>query len=132
MDGMIKELLNMKIGAKVGSFNMSAIAYCDDILLISSNEGHMQLLLDKCAEYSVDWKLSFNPSKSSLYSLLKSNFKFKLSGKPISRVDGFIYLGLPVGDNNFIESTYLERMKKCERAFYSLRSIGYSPLKLHP
>ena len=55
-----------------------------------------------------------------------------MSGRPIHRSDGFVYLGLPVGDINYVENFYSERMSKCEGAFYSLKSIGCSPHKLHP
>jgi hypothetical protein len=132
MDALLEKLLNLNVGAIIGDVNTSAIAYCDDFSLMSPVEGHIQLLLDECSTYAEDWKLSFNPSKSSWYCLKNSEYVFKLSGRPIPKSDGFIYLGLPVGDLKYVENFYSARMTKCERAFYSLKSIGCSPFKLHP
>ena len=65
LDDLLNRLLSLEIGALVGEVNTSDLAYCDDILLLASNEGQMQRLVDCCAEYAVRWKLSFNPLKSS-------------------------------------------------------------------
>ena len=122
---MLKNLGQRKV-------KMISIAYCDDFSLMAPNEGQMQLLLDCCSMYAKDWKLSFNPNKSSWYCMKASDYVFKLSGTPIPRTDGFVYLGLPVGDAKYVENFYSDRMTKCEKALYSLKSIGCSPQKLHP
>ena len=69
-------------------------------------------------------------NKSSWYSLKSVDYGFTLSGKVIP--NGFVYLGLPVGGCSFVENFYSMRMTKCERALYSLNSIGCTPNKLHP
>ena len=69
MDGLLSKLLSLNVGALVGSVNTSALAYCDDILLLAPNERHMQRLIDACAQYAEAWKLSFNSLKSSCYSV---------------------------------------------------------------
>ena len=45
LDDLLNRLLSMNIGALLGDVNASAIAYCDDILLLASNEGEMQKLI---------------------------------------------------------------------------------------
>ena len=132
MDGLLEKLISMNIGATIGYVNTSTVAYCDDVVVLSPLEHHMQMLLDGCSEYAVDWKLSFNPDKSDSYSLKGSDRTFVLGGKPIPSSSGFIYLGLPVGNVKFVEKFYSERMSKAERAMYSLKPLGCSPNKLHP
>jgi hypothetical protein len=45
LDDLLNRLLSMNIGALLGDVNASVIAYCDDILLLASNEGEMQKLI---------------------------------------------------------------------------------------
>ncbi len=52
LDGLMNNLMIMEIGGLLNGVNTSALAYCDDILLLVSNEGHMQKLIDCCAEYA--------------------------------------------------------------------------------
>ena len=132
MDGLLEKLLKLKVGTILGKINTSVIAYRDDIILLAALSSHMQLLLDNCLEYANDWKLSFNPSKSHSFSLKPGGCALSLDGSLFPKSDGFVYLGLPVGNMNFVEKFYSNRMSKCERALYSLKSIGCSPQKLHP
>jgi len=107
-----------------GDVNASVIAYCDDILLLASNEGQMQRLINCCADFAKLWKLSFNPLKSSCYSIKPVDYEFILNGGSIHKSEGFIYLGLPVGTEAFVEAFCNEKMSKCEKALYSLKNIG--------
>ena len=132
MDGLLEKLMKLNVGTVLGKINTSAIAYCDDIILMAALSSHMQLLLDNCLEYANDWKLSFNPDKSHSYSLKPGGISLTLDGGLIPRTDGFVYLGLPVGSTKFVEEFYSDRMTKCERALYSLKSICCSPHKHHP
>ena len=36
----------------------------------------------------------------------------------------FLYLGLPIGDENFIADYFNEKMNRVERSMYSLRGVG--------
>jgi hypothetical protein len=130
---LLVEATNMEIGAKVGTFNVSIIAYCDDLLLMSSNENHMNKLLECCHRYAINWKMEFNASKSISYSIKQTNFiDFKLGDSVIPKSDGFIYLGLPIGDDIFVEKFFLEKFRKCEKSLYSLRALGCKPNGLSP
>ncbi len=88
--------------------NASALAYCDEILLLASNEGHIQRLFNCCADYVELWKLSLNPLKSSCYSINPVHYEFFLNGSRIPKSEGFIYLGLPVGTEAFVKTFYSE------------------------
>ena len=62
------ENVSMKIRAKLNDINTSILTYCDDILLLSSNEAYMNSLLKCCHLFSCKWKLKFNASKLISYS----------------------------------------------------------------
>ncbi len=63
MDGLLSSLLELNVGALMDGVNTSALAYCDDIMLISPVEAHMQKLIQFCEVYANRWKLSFNTTK---------------------------------------------------------------------
>jgi len=132
MDGLLSSLLELNVGALVGGVNTSALAYCDDILLISPVEAHMQKLIQCCEVYADRWKLSFNTTKSSSYSMVPVEYNFMLNGERIPKSQGFVYLGLPIGGVDFVEEFYLEKMRSCEKALYSMKNIGCNPYRLHP
>ena len=94
----------------------------------------MRTLLENCQRFASDWKLEFNPKKSVCHtsnSISNINPKLFLSGQEIPSVDGFIYLGLPVGNLNYLKEYFDEKMKKIE-TFFSLRGLGCKPVALHP
>jgi hypothetical protein len=122
------------IGAQLGSYNTSTLAYCDDLLILASNERQMSSLLDSCYQYACKWKLSFNASKSVSYSLWQTNLSCFSIGNvsiPVAS-NGFIYLGLPIGNSKFVEDFFINKMRKVEKSMYSLRSLGCKSGTLHP
>ena len=52
--------IGAKIAAKIGKINVSIIAYCDDVILMSPTIKHLNTLLEICYEYSVEWKLQYS------------------------------------------------------------------------
>ena len=131
MDKLLDECMSLGVGALLGKLNTSALAYCDDFILLSSSVCDMQKLLSCCLSYAVDWKLAFNPNKSVSYSLGRSAC-LHLGATPIPQTDGFVYLGLPIGGDSYVEQFFREKMSKCEKALYALGSIGCKPHNLHP
>ena len=133
----VNDLLNqndsLNIGAKIGTVNVSMIAYCDDLILISPTETHMRSLIKLCESYAVEWKIEFNASKSIAYSHGYScKPSFSLNNLEIPHQEFFIYLGLPVGDDSFVWNYFEEKMSKVEKSFYSLRGLGCKPSDLSP
>ena len=55
-DDLISENISMNIRAKLNDINISILAYCDGILLLSSNEAHMNALLRCCHIFFCKWK----------------------------------------------------------------------------
>ena len=56
MDDLINECLNLKLGARIGELNLSCVAYCDDVNLLSTVKSHMDKLLAACFDYAEDRK----------------------------------------------------------------------------
>lgn len=64
MNDLITSCLDLNVGALIGKSNVSCLAYCDDLLLLSPVKTHMDILLKTCIGFSEDWKVRFNPDKS--------------------------------------------------------------------
>ena len=124
----------LNVGAKLGKINTHTVSYCDDILILSPTESHMKKFFDSCAEFTSTCKVEFNASKSVALSLGASSStpSFLINNVPISSTENFIYLGHPVGDDEFCFKFYEEKMKKSEKAFYSLRGLGCKLSGLNP
>jgi hypothetical protein len=86
----------------------------------------MDKLLAACFDYADRWKVKFNASKSTSFSLFDSlNNSFEVKGTVIPAVnDGFVFLGLPIGTLKYTAEYLTAKFAKAERAFYSLRGIG--------
>ena len=50
----------------------------------------------------------------------------------ISNVNGFEYLGLPLGNNFFLTEFIEEKWKSVEKSFYSLYGLGCKPSVASP
>jgi len=133
MNELLESTLKLEVGACLGLHNVSILAYCDDIILISPLKSHMNILIEQCTEYADNWKLQFNPLKSNIYcSDYVNNEKFYMSGMEIPKTEGFVYLGLPIGNKKYISEFFSNKMKRVERAFYSLRGLGCKIAGLSP
>ena len=134
MDELITNCLALKVGAKIGSLNLSVIAYCDDVILMGNISSHMNLLLQECAEYAHKWKIEFNSSKSEALTIgdKSPSYIFKLNNVNIPNVQSIIYLGMPIGHQSFIDKFYRDKFSKTEKSVYSLRSLGCRPLQPNP
>lgn len=135
IDDLLRESLNYQIGAKMGEKNLSAIAYCDDIMLLSPSVTHLKKLIKISENYAAKWKITFNSNKSIYYCndpCIKSNNIIKMDNTLLNKEDGFIYLGLPIGNNEYKEDFIENKFKKTERSFYSLYKLGCKPYALCP
>ena len=110
MDELLSDVISLNIGAKINHFNTSILAYCDDLLLLSKSEAHMNKILDCCNNYAVTWKLEFNASKSISYSSNGTQLNdFILGSLIIRKSNGFVYLGLPIGNDRYVEEFFSEK-----------------------
>ncbi len=135
INGMLEECLDSNLGAKIGRTNLSIIAYCDDVILLSPTMNHLNKLLDICFKYSIKWKLQYNQKKSVFLRFGDSSGIMSLptmNDVPIEMQQNMIYLGLPLGDDQFIHDFFNKQMSKCEKSLYSLYGLGCKPLCLNP
>ena len=135
INDMIKNCLEKNIGAKLGKINVSIVAHCDDVILMSPTIKHLQILLNICGDYAEKWKIEFNSTKSLFMRFAHNETidnKLKLNQVTLNEVSSMIYLGLPLGDEKFISDFFSKNMNKCERSFYSLYGLGCRPHSLKP
>lgn len=132
---LIERCVNTDVGAVVGSMNVSIVAYCDDIILLSPLKAHMRKLLSICEKYASEWRIRFNPSKSTIFctkSELLSTTDFSVGGGLIRKVEDFEYLGLPIGSRRYVDEFYEAKFRSVEKAFFSIRRIGLHKGLLDP
>ena len=126
INDLIVNCISHNIGACVNGLNLSIIAYCDDIIILSPSYGQAMVILEECFKFANQWKMEFNPKKSVCLTMSSSKIisqeKFVINGVQLVNVDGFEYLGLPIGSSLFISNFIEEKLKKVERSFYSLWS----------
>ena len=60
IDDLLKRLAASRYGCCVGNCNVGAVAYADDICLLSGSASGLQSLLDICSTFAVERKLVFN------------------------------------------------------------------------
>ena len=49
---------------------------------------------------------------------------FEICGEGIGFVDGFVYLGIPVGKQEFVDSFWESRFRSVEKAYFTLARSG--------
>ena len=119
----------------IGDENLSIIAYCDDLVILSPSVEHAKIILKECETYSKIWKIEFNSNKSSSITFCKkykNENVFFLDNKKIPNVKGLIYLGLPIGNQEYVNIYCDNKMSKVEKSLYSLYGLGCKPKMIHP
>ena len=66
IDDLIKELRKLKNGCYIIDVFLACIVYADDICLLAPCRSALELLLNTCETYGLQWCLSYNPSKSKV------------------------------------------------------------------
>ena len=64
IDDLVGEINQSDYGCYLNQFKTTILGYCDDLILMASSLSHMQILLDKCQNYSEKWNIKFNANKS--------------------------------------------------------------------
>ena len=135
IDDLIYECTNLNVGAHIKKINVSIIVYADDILLLSSVDAHLQLLLNICDSYSYLWRIKFNASKSNIVEFdiqFFNNSSFVLNGKNIYVVDSFKYLGVLIDRWLNFNANTIEKFGSVQKAVFSLSFLGLSPNSISP
>ena len=71
IDDLLRELEQGGDGARIGSKYVGALAYADDITLLSPTVLGIQRMLNTCAAYAEDHNLLFNEKKSTSIVFVK-------------------------------------------------------------
>ena len=97
IDDLIQDLRKSGYGSYIGRLFIGAIAYADNICLLSCFCTGLQKMLDICSMYGINWDIRFNPSKSQVMIIggtASVNMTVCLSNKVVLWVSKVNYLGL--------------------------------------
>ena len=64
LDGLLATLAKSNVGCFIGKWYFEALAYADDIALLSSSARAMRFMLKICDEYAEGFDIVFNAKKS--------------------------------------------------------------------
>ena len=110
-----------------GTNYINALAYADDIVLLSTTKEGLQKAIDTVQKYCEEWKLKMNKSKTKTMIFSRGNQKincsFNINGVPLENTKEYKYLGIPVHKKNCSFNTALKYLRtKAMRALFALRS----------
>ena len=110
-----------------GVDKINALAYADDIVLLSTSKEGLQTALNTLQEYCTEWHLKTNNSKTKTMIFSKGNRKintsFFLNGEELENTKEYKYLGITIHKKNCSFTPALKCLKtKATRALYALRS----------
>ncbi len=106
---------------------INALAYADDLVLISTSKTGLQKALYATAEYCSKWKLEINYKKTKCMTLSKGNQKestiFKLNGNWLENVKEYKYLGVIIHKRNCSFTSAIKNLRiRAVKACYALNS----------
>jgi len=103
MDGLLKALQASGVGCFVGSIYTGALAYADDIVLLSPTVNAARKMLRVCEEYAATYSVKFNANKSycivcesrskSKACISTTDISLSINGCSIKVVDNATHLG---------------------------------------
>ena len=106
---------------------LNALAYADNIVLLSSTEAGLQKAINIVQEYCTNWKLKMNSSKTKTMIFSRGNqmikTSFKLGEETLENTKKYKYLGITIHKKNCSFNPALKYLRtKALRAIYGLRS----------
>ncbi len=63
---MIYKLEKSCIGCKIGTHFTGALAYADDVILLSPSRSGLQKMINICECFGIDFQVTFNDKKKSI------------------------------------------------------------------
>ena len=101
IDKLLVELSNSRVGCHIGSYFIGALAYADDIVLITPTPSAMRTLLSICDTFASLNDIIFNSAKSKcviirpyrVHSYTNNIVNFTINGQPIDSVPSYKHLG---------------------------------------
>jgi hypothetical protein len=109
------------VGCYIGDIFIGALAYADDISLLSSTPNGMQKLLLICENYATEFKIRFNAAKSKCTFIAPSKYRtdrlsptpeFYVGGHQIEFTDHWPHLGHIIDNNSDDQEDILQQRNK--------------------
>ena len=120
---------NLNCGIVIARHNFNVFCYADDILLFSLTSSGLQVLINYANNYIVEHGLRFNPAKTFCSTFGKNRFvnepTWSLNNHTLSSVENLTCLGVNLSSNLKGKRHADERIRKCQRAFFSLQGVGF-------
>ena len=66
INDLVDRLKTIGGGSLIGDRDICSLLYADDIVLIAESAERLQLMIDEVAQFTAEWRLSLNPSKSKV------------------------------------------------------------------
>ena len=114
------------LGVKIHDVCIGSLFWADDVVLIANDEDELNSMLNIAAQFSKDYKLSFNYDKSNVLIVgqrIDISKKWNLGDSVISEVDTYKYLGVQISrslsDPNHVDDV----IKKGNRLLVYIKSI---------
>ena len=128
VNDLLLALSNEKHGLRIGPCSVNAIAYADDITLLSTRIPDLQAMINHCSTYANKWRFTFSASKSqcAIFGLnpFKDRINFHLDGKNLHCSESLEILGITFQHSGVASCHVTKRIQKCRRASYTLSSSG--------
>ena len=115
---------------------LNALAYADDIVLLSTSKEGLQKAIDITEKYCQTWMLKINRSKTKSMVFSRGNQKintvFNINGEILENVKEFKYLGITIHKKSCSFTPTLKYFRvKATRALFALRSkINFNNLPI--
>ena len=126
VDDLIIKLQSLKVGCYVTGVFMAALLYADDMALLSPSIKGLQILLDQCSDYCLEWDICLNSKKSKLlYFGRRCNniYAPHLNGSKLEWVQSWNYLGVNLVSGKKFGCSMMEQVKKfypCANAIFRI------------
>ena len=138
VDELISILETMNVGCYVLEVFLAALLYADDMALLAPSVKGLQLLLEKCSSYCLEWDICLNAKKSKAMYFGKrctKLFTLTVEEKPIEWVSAWDYLGVNIISGRRFGCSSKDRIKKfyrCANAIFRIegRSDDLTMLRL--
>ncbi len=100
-------------------------------IILMENEAVLQTMMDKCAEWLMQWRLCMNIEITKVVhyrkvSLLRTQFKFECCGKDVEVVNEYKYLGVIL--NETLNFTTTASQYPCRFSQFPFDGSTYLPL----
>jgi hypothetical protein len=121
IDGLLCNLRDRGVGCYIGDIFIGALAYTDDISLLSPTPSGMRKLLSICENYANEFKILFNAAKSKCIFIAPSKYRtdrsspipeFYVSGHRTEYTDHWPHLGHIIDNNSDDQEDILQQRNK--------------------